>query len=65
MRAFIRIRETLQSHKDLTQRSDELEAKYDRQFGTVFDAIRQLSCRNALEVPIWHLKMVWGDWRGH
>ena len=42
MRAFIRIRETLQSHKDLAQRLDELEAKYDRQFGIVFDAMRQL-----------------------
>jgi hypothetical protein len=28
--------------KDLARRLDELEAKYDRQFKVVFDAIRQL-----------------------
>ena len=42
MRAFVRMREMLQSHADLVQRLDELEAKYDSQFGAVFDAIRQL-----------------------
>ena len=42
MRAFIRIREALQAHKDLAQRLDDLEAKYDSQFSVVFDAIRQL-----------------------
>lgn len=43
MRAFIRLREALRSHRDLAQRLDELEAKYDRQFGMVFDAIRRLA----------------------
>ncbi len=42
MRAFIRLREMLASHRELSQRLDELEARYDAQFGAVFDAIRQL-----------------------
>jgi hypothetical protein len=42
VRAFIRLRELLASHKDLSRRLDELEAKYDKQFTVVFDAIRQL-----------------------
>jgi hypothetical protein len=42
MRAFVRLRELLASHADLARRLDELEAKYDSQFGAVFEAIRQL-----------------------
>jgi phage regulator Rha-like protein len=42
MRAFVRLREILASHKDLSRRLDELEQKYDKQFAVVFDAIRQL-----------------------
>lgn len=42
MRAFVRLREMLSSHKDLARRLDNLEKKYDAQFKVVFDAIRQL-----------------------
>ena len=42
MRAFVRLREMIASHKDLARRLDELERKYDRQFKVVFDAIREL-----------------------
>jgi hypothetical protein len=42
MRAFVRLREMIASHKDLAERLDELEKKYDMQFKSVFDAIRQL-----------------------
>jgi hypothetical protein len=42
MRAFVRLRGMLQSHKDLALRLDDLETKYDSQFRVVFDAIRQL-----------------------
>jgi hypothetical protein len=42
MRAFVRLREILASHKDLARKLNELEQKYDRQFSVVFDAIRQL-----------------------
>ncbi len=42
MRAFIRLRRLLASHRDLSRRLEELEKKYDAQFKVVFDAIRQL-----------------------
>jgi phage regulator Rha-like protein len=42
MRAFVKLREMIASHKDLARRLDELEKKYDAQFKIVFDAIRQL-----------------------
>jgi hypothetical protein len=42
MRTFVRLREMIASHKELSQRLDELEKKYDVQFKSVFDAIRQL-----------------------
>src|SRR5438477_12313168 len=42
MRAFVRLRELLATHKDLARKLDELEQKYDAQFRTVFEAIRQL-----------------------
>jgi hypothetical protein len=42
MRAFVRFREMMVSHKDLARKLDELEKKYDRQFRVVFDAIRDL-----------------------
>ena len=42
MRAFVKLRQMLASNADLSRRLDELESKYDRQFKTVFDAIRQL-----------------------
>ena len=42
VRAFIRLRETLSTYRELAQRLDELEKKYDRQLAVVFDAIRQL-----------------------
>jgi hypothetical protein len=42
MRAFVQLREMIASHKDLAKRLDELEKKYDMQFKSVFDAIRQL-----------------------
>jgi hypothetical protein len=42
MRAFVRLREILTTHKDLARKLEELEKKYDDQFRVVFDAIRQL-----------------------
>ncbi len=42
VRAFVRLREMLATHKQLAHRLDELEKKYDAQFRVVFDAIRQL-----------------------
>ena len=42
MRAFVKLREILGSHRDLARRLDEMESKYDAQFKAVFDAIREL-----------------------
>lgn len=42
MRAFVRLRELLSTHKDLALRLDELEGRYDSQFKMVFDAIRKM-----------------------
>ena len=42
VRAFVRIREALAGHRDLSRRLDKMEKKYDAQFRVVFDAIRAL-----------------------
>ncbi|MFH1703551.1 MAG: ORF6N domain-containing protein [Nitrospirota bacterium] len=42
MRAFVKLREMIASHKDLAKRLYELEKKYDEQFRVIFDAIREL-----------------------
>ena len=42
MRAFVRLREMILSNKDLAQRLEALEKKYDGRFKKVFDAIRTL-----------------------
>ncbi len=42
MRAFVRLRELMLTHKDLAHRLDDLELKYDQRFQVVFDAIRKL-----------------------
>lgn len=42
MRAFVRLRELLATHKDLALKLEEMEKKYDAKFKTVFSAIREL-----------------------
>jgi len=42
MRAFVRLRQMLSSHADLTRKVEALERKYDGQFKVVFDALRRL-----------------------
>lgn len=42
MRAFVRLRSLMATHKDLARELDEMEKKYDAQFKVVFEAIRQL-----------------------
>ena len=42
VRAFVRLREILATHKDLARELRELEKKYDAQFKVVFDTIRAL-----------------------
>jgi len=42
MRAFVKLRQLLNSHRDLARKLEELEKKYDAQFKSVFDAIKML-----------------------
>ncbi len=42
IRAFVRLREMIASHKDLARKLEALEKRYDAQFKVVFDAIREL-----------------------
>ncbi len=42
MRAFVKLRQLVSEHQDLTLRLDDLEDHYDSQFKAVFDALRAL-----------------------
>ncbi len=42
MRTFTKLREMIESHKDLRKKIEEMESKYDKQFQIVFNAIKQL-----------------------
>ena len=42
MKTFVKLREMLINHKDLAQKLEDLEKKYDAQFKVVFEAIREL-----------------------
>lgn len=42
MRTFTKLREMLTTHRELRQKIEEMEKKYDYQFKVVFDAIKQL-----------------------
>jgi hypothetical protein len=42
VRAFVRLRQILESNADLARKLDDLEQRYDSQFRVVFDAIREL-----------------------
>jgi len=43
VRAFVRLRHLLATHRDLAQRVGEMESRYDNQFRAVFRAIQALS----------------------
>lgn len=42
MRTFVKLRELLNTHKELARKLEDLEKKYDAQFRSVFEAIRAL-----------------------
>ncbi len=46
MRTFIKLKEMVMNHKDLQQKIEKIESKYDKQFRIVFDAIKSL-----LQIP--------------
>lgn len=55
MRAFVKLREILDTHRDLAQRLEELELKYQRHDGQirdVFNAIRALLAAQPAKRPI-------------
>jgi hypothetical protein len=47
MRTFTRLREMLMTHKDLKEKIEAMEQRYDQQFKVVFEAIKRL-----LEPPV-------------
>ena len=42
MRTFTKLREILSSHKELREKLEKMESKYDQNFKVVFDAIKRL-----------------------
>lgn len=42
MRVFTELREMLLTHRDLREKIEKMEGKYDKQFRVVFEAIKQL-----------------------
>ena len=42
MRAFVKVRELMNSHRELAQKIDQLEKRYNAQFRVVFNSIREL-----------------------
>lgn len=42
MRAFVKLRELMDSHRDLAQKIDQLEKRYNAQFKVVFNSIREI-----------------------
>jgi ORF6N domain len=42
MRTFVRLRQILATHKELAERLEAMEKKYDRRFRAVFDILKQL-----------------------
>lgn len=49
VKAFVKLREIIASHKELAQRLDEMESKYDKKFAEIFLAIRRLMNPNLEE----------------
>lgn len=50
MRAFVKLRQVLSTHKNLARKLEELEGKYDKhdvQIGAIFQALKQL-----IETPV-------------
>ena len=49
VRAFVKLRELLSSHKEFERKILELESKYDKQFEMIFKAIRELMHQEHLD----------------
>jgi len=42
MRTFVQLRRLMDTNRDLARKIEALEKKYDEQFATIFEAIKQL-----------------------
>ena len=51
MRTFVRLRELMASHRDLAEKINALERRYDAQFKVVFQSIRELIAAKPKELP--------------
>ena len=51
MRTFAQLRRLMDSNRDLAQRIEALEKKYDERFSVVFEAIKKLVARDAATPP--------------
>ena len=49
VRAFVKLRELLSTHKELERKILELESKHDKQFKLIFEAIRELMHQEQLD----------------
>jgi hypothetical protein len=64
IRAFIRMRQMIAGNKDLAQRLDELEKRYNNQFKVVFNSIRELinaQPKAPKEAPLKRRRIGFGD----
>lgn len=64
MRTFVKLRELMVSHRDLAQKIEVLERKYDAQFKVVFNSIRELinaKPKNLIQVPSPKRKLGFGS----
>ena len=51
MRAFVKLRELMASHKDLSRKIEALERRYNAQFKVVFNSIKELIDAKPKELP--------------
>ena len=53
IRAFVRLREILVTHKDLVRKVEEMEMRYDANFRALYNAVRRL-----FNSPVWKKRMI-------
>ncbi|MFC1753779.1 ORF6N domain-containing protein [Thermoproteota archaeon] len=56
MRTFVKLREMLSSNKDLQEKIERMERKYDQQFQVVFEAIKHILLPPETSKPIGFLR---------
>ena len=59
IRAFVKLREMMATHKDLKRKIESMEKKYDEQFQIVFEAIKQLLTEEDKPKKIYPVKSRW------